>query len=49
VLRPGGWLALELGGEQDAALGPDLVDSFDVVEPWHDEEGDLRGLTARRR
>jgi release factor glutamine methyltransferase len=49
LLRPGGWLVLELGGDQDALLGPDLAAAFDVIEPWHDEDGDLRGLTARRR
>ena len=49
LLRPGGWLVLELGGDQDAALGPDLADAFDTVEPWFDDDGDLRGLAARRR
>ena len=42
-----GW-SIELGGDQDAALRPDLAPAFDVVEPWHDDDGDLRGLAARR-
>jgi release factor glutamine methyltransferase len=49
LLRPGGWLVIELGGEQDAALGPALEPDFDLLDPWHDDDGDLRGLTARRR
>lgn len=48
-LRPGGWLLTELGGNQDAELAVTLGSSgFDGVEPWHDEDGDLRGITARR-
>jgi release factor glutamine methyltransferase len=48
-LRPGGWLLVELGGDQDRALAPTLVaGGFDHVEPWHDDDGDLRGLAARR-
>jgi hypothetical protein len=48
-LRPGGWLLLELGGDQDRALAPTLVaGGFANVEPWHDDDGDLRGLAARR-
>ena len=44
-----GWLLTEVGGEQDLALAPTLARSgFDVVEPWWDEEGDLRGIAARR-
>ena len=39
---------IELGGDQDAALRPDLEPAFDVIEPWHDDDGDLRGLAARR-
>ncbi len=48
VLRPGGWLVIELGGDQDAALRPDLAPAFAVIEPWYDDDGDLRGLAARR-
>jgi release factor glutamine methyltransferase len=48
LLRPGGWLLIELGGEQDRALSPTLVHSgFDNAEPWYDEDGDLRGLVAQ--
>ncbi len=47
-LVAGGWLLLELGGDQDAALAPDLAAcGFDRVEPWHDADGDLLGLAAR--
>ena len=48
LLRPGGWLLLELGGTQDETLGPALAASdFDHVAPWCDDDGDLRGLAAR--
>lgn len=46
LLRPGGSLLVELGGDQDAALADDLA-GFDDVVTWHDEDGDLRGLHAR--
>jgi release factor glutamine methyltransferase len=48
LLRPGGWLLVELGGEQDRALSPTLVASgFRDADPWYDEDGDLRGLAAQ--
>lgn len=48
ILRPGAWLLLELGGDQDRALGPALDErGFGDVESWTDDEGDLRGLAAR--
>lgn len=48
LLRPGGWLGLEVGGDQDRALAPALAAAGLVdVEPWTDEDGDLRGLGAR--
>jgi len=48
VLCPGGWLVLELGGEQDGGLAPALVaHGFGDVGTWRDGDGDLRGLTAR--
>jgi release factor glutamine methyltransferase len=48
LLRLGGWLVLELGGDQDAALAAHLADAgFEPPETWRDEDGDLRGLTAR--
>ncbi|HZU80830.1 MAG TPA: methyltransferase domain-containing protein, partial [Acidimicrobiales bacterium] len=50
LLRPGGFLLLELGGDQDVLLAPDLDRAgFTVVDKWADEDGDLRGVMARRR
>jgi release factor glutamine methyltransferase len=50
VLRPGGWLLVELGGEQDEVLAPVLADAgFENICTWRDEDGDLRGLAARLR
>ncbi len=47
-LSPGGWLVLEVGGDQDEVLSPTLAaQGFDQVAPWWDEEGDLRGVAAR--
>jgi release factor glutamine methyltransferase len=48
LLRPGGWLLLELGADQDRVLRPTLVATgFDIVDPWFDEDGDLRGLATQ--
>ncbi len=48
LLRPGGWLLLELGGDQDRLLAPTLgAWGFEPAEPWHDEDGDLRGIASR--
>jgi release factor glutamine methyltransferase len=48
LLRPGGWLLIELGGKQDEALSPELGPSgFGDVEWWRDEDAELRGLAAR--
>lgn len=48
LLRPGGWLLLEVGGDQDAALAPALhAAGFGEAAPWRDEDGDLRGVAAR--
>ena len=48
LLRPGGWLLLEVGGDQDQALIPNLsAEGFDVVQPWYDHDGDLRGIAAQ--
>jgi release factor glutamine methyltransferase len=48
LLRPGGWLLVELGGDQDAALAPALrTASFGEAAPWRDEDGDLRGVAVR--
>jgi release factor glutamine methyltransferase len=47
--RPGGRLLVELGGDQDDLLAPDLArHGFRSIDSWHDDEGDLRGLAARR-
>jgi release factor glutamine methyltransferase len=48
LLGPGGWLLIEIGGDQDGAATPALAASgFDLVTPWWDEEGDLRGIASR--
>jgi release factor glutamine methyltransferase len=45
----GGTLLLELGGDQAELLAPLLADAgYDAVETWSDEDGDRRGLQARR-
>lgn len=49
LLRPGGSLFLELGGDQDTELGQTLVAAgWTGMTTWADEDGDLRGLSARR-
>jgi release factor glutamine methyltransferase len=48
LLRPGGWLFIEVGGYQDRALASTLAAfRFDVAETWYDEDGDLRGIVAQ--
>jgi release factor glutamine methyltransferase len=48
LLRAGGWLLVEVGGDQDVALARPLTSAgFVLVAPWHDEDGDLRGIQAR--
>jgi release factor glutamine methyltransferase len=48
VLRPGGWLFLELGGDQGPLVASFLTGSgWTSVSTWTDEEGDPRGLSAR--
>ncbi|HEY7917466.1 MAG TPA: HemK family protein methyltransferase [Acidimicrobiales bacterium] len=48
LLRPGGWLLTELGGDQQDTLDPALAASgFILVDPWFDEDGDLRGVAAQ--
>jgi release factor glutamine methyltransferase len=47
LLRPGGGLLIEVGGDQDQALAPTLAATgFAQVTPWHDADGDLRGIAA---
>jgi release factor glutamine methyltransferase len=48
LLRPGGWLLTEVGGEQDGPLTATLNQvGFGPVATWRDEDGDLRGLAAQ--
>lgn len=48
LLTIGGWLMLEVGGDQDQQVAPDLEASgFGLVEPWWDDDGDLRGLASQ--
>lgn len=48
LLRAGGWLAVELGADQDVRLAAALAaHRFSAVETFADEEGDLRALRAR--
>lgn len=48
LLRSGGWLLMEIGGDQDEALAPTLATAgYDLVTPWWDDDGDLRGIACR--
>ncbi len=48
LLRPGGWLLTEVGGEQDRGLAATLeACGFGAAATWSDEDGDLRGLAAQ--
>ena len=50
LLRPGGALVLELGGDQARLLTPELErGGFTCVSVLLDEDGDLRGVEATRR
>jgi release factor glutamine methyltransferase len=47
LLRRGGWLLVEIGGDQDGALVAELDEhGFGRPATWYDEDGDLRGLSA---
>ncbi len=49
LLRPGGWLLLEVGGTQAEVLTPMLQDcGYADLEVSYDEDGDLRALYCRR-
>ncbi len=49
LLRPGGWLLIEVGGDQDRVLAQRFsVVGFHQWEAWVDEDGDLRGMAAQR-
>jgi release factor glutamine methyltransferase len=48
LLRPGGWLLVEVGGRQDDELRAALAtDGFSGVTRWCDDDGDLRGVAAQ--
>lgn len=48
LLRPGGWLLIEVGGAQDRTLATTLrASGFGATTTWRDEDGDLRGLAAQ--
>jgi release factor glutamine methyltransferase len=50
LLRPGGWLVIEVGGTQDEALIPILTATgFDLIRPWWDDDGDLRRIASQTR
>jgi release factor glutamine methyltransferase len=51
LLRPGGWLAFEVGAGQGPAVARKLSASepYDEVVPVADAQGEVRVLTARRR
>ena len=47
-LRPGGWLLLELGGDQAGSIARLMrACGFEIPEVLIDEEGDARGVCAR--
>lgn len=49
LLAAGGSLLLELGGDQARRIAPVLHRAgFADSEAWHDDDGDLRGLSCRR-
>jgi release factor glutamine methyltransferase len=48
LLRPDGWLLIEIGGDQDRSLAPTLdAYGFGAVTTWFDADDDLRGLAAQ--
>lgn len=49
LLRCGGWFLAEIGGDQ-ADLVAQLLRTvgFAEIQPWWDEEGDVRGVAAQR-
>jgi release factor glutamine methyltransferase len=49
LLRPGGWLLTEVGGDQDRDVTDTLMaHGFGRVQVWYDADGDLRGVAAQR-
>ena len=50
LLRRGGHLVVEIGGDQLAAIEAALeAAGFVRLDAWTDDDGDLRGVAARRR
>lgn len=48
LLRRGGWLLIEVGGDHDVELERTFSTAgFECVEPWRDEDDDLRGIAAQ--
>lgn len=48
-LRPGGWLLLELGGDQAATVADEMsAAGFEQIAVLRDEDGDDRGIEGRR-
>jgi len=48
LLRDGGWLLVELGGDQAQLLEPSLAVGFVDIELLFDDDGDCRAVVARR-
>lgn len=50
LLRPGGWLAFEVGAGQGASVGRRLEAGglFDRIDPVRNEHGEIRVIAARR-
>jgi release factor glutamine methyltransferase len=48
LLKPGGWFLAEVGGNQAETMERTLATlGFCAIEPWFDDDGDLRGITAQ--
>lgn len=48
ILRPGGWLFVEIGAHQDSIASSTFEDyGFGALTLWHDDDGDLRGMAAQ--
>lgn len=48
LLRRGGWLLTEIGGNQDASIGPEMrAAGFSRLTFWRDADADLRGVAAQ--
>jgi release factor glutamine methyltransferase len=48
LLRPAGWLLVEVGADQDERLARTFAENgLGGVTPWRDDDGDLRGIAAQ--